>query len=274
MKTVAVTSLLLGLAVLATGPAAADIVKRSEAHRATRLAVENFAGELRTEQGTAPSIEITLEGPEQDVRDVDVRVEGGTLRVIDRRSSTSSTTGSGVVNRTIVGSRTNMAIGGGSVAEQIIGNQRYIARGGRDDTIRATVKLPDGTPVRLRDFVGDAQLHDFHASSQVSVLGGSVALEAARDASLGVSGAGSIRANRASGPLSLSIDGAGDITINSGAVPSLDVSVNGTGDVNARVRADQARLQVMGVGNVFVESVATPPKVDVMGLGNIRIGNR
>lgn len=82
-----------------------------------------------------------------------------------------------------------------------------------------------------------------------------------------------VRLNIATPSLSrLQIDGSGDVTIDKVAVPSLTVSINGSGKVVASGSAEKVTIAIAGAGSVDTLKVAANEvDVNISGSGKVRV---
>jgi hypothetical protein len=94
----------------------------------------------------------------------------------------------------------------------------------------------------------------------------------AGSADINIAGSGDVRMARLDGPLDVSIAGSGDIRVLGGRTGKVDVSIAGSGDVRIAGEAASVDASFMGSGDVWVTKVNGPVSKSVMGSGGVHVG--
>lgn len=158
------------------------------------------------------------------------------------------------------------------------------------EDLRLVVTLAPGTPVKVDNYIGEAQIGDLKAPLRFNTSGGDTRIGEVTEAKISIAGTGDISVFKTTGMLEASIAGSG--SVRSGNVGEANIEIAGGGDVtlgriergleidiagSGEVRAESVNgkvdIDVAGSGDVTIDSgTADPFKVDIAGSGDVRFG--
>ncbi len=224
-------------------------------------------------------IEYTVTGPAERVKAIRAKIHGDTL-VFEGGDTDSSGGGRTIIqngrSRTIV-SGGSVVIGSGSVMSSIFGRNgvtTVITNGGNENDVQITIKVPPGTAVYSNRVLGNVTIGNTNGPLTASVQGqNSVTAGRISSAHLTVQGSGDIEISEVNGPVVAHVQGSGGVKIKDGAITTLTVSVQGSGDLKIGGSAITANLSVQGSGDIRVAHVQQRPVKNVMGSGSIKVGS-
>lgn len=268
-----------------SGSDAEKVTEGPKRFAASALEVRGVAADVKVDTHRGSDIECTITGPADQVKTIRTNVQGVTLVIEDDGSGSSSDdmtiVGSG--GRTVIQTgrgRTVVSGGGvvfgqGSVMSSVFGRGGVTTvvtgGGGGENALKVTVKVPEGTPVKSNQVIGNVVIGDTNGPLTASVQGGNVFAGSVTSAQLAVQGSGDIRVDEVNGTVMAQIQGSGDIEVQRGSMPSLTATIQGSGDINVGGSAATANLTVMGSGDISVAHVQQQPMKSVMGSGDIRV---
>ncbi len=99
-------------------------------------------------------------------------------------------------------------------------------------------------------------------------------IEEAENAEIIMSGNGYIKLENLSSNFNGCITGSGNIDICNGTLENINISISGSGDVNANIKAQKAQLSISGMGTIMVKNVVNDCVEEITGMGNILINKR
>ncbi len=158
------------------------------------------------------------------------------------------------------------------------------------DALTVTVTLKPGSPVSVRNYVGDAVIGDIQAELDFNSTSGEAKIGAVSEADVSISGSGDVEVASVAGRLEASIAGSGDVKVGPsreaeieiagggdvaiGAVGGdLSIDVAGSGGVKAASANGRVDIDIAGSGDVAIEGGrADPLKIDIAGSGDVRFG--
>jgi hypothetical protein len=142
----------------------------------------------------------------------------------------------------------------------------------------ATPYTIEGDYSTLRLAVEGSGKIDMRGSGKKTVLriagSGDVSLGHIGTGNITVAGSGNADIASLRGDATVVVQGSGNVTIDEGDIPSLNVSVRGSGDVKIGANVDEAFLDVMGSGDIKVSTTPKNVSKSVMGSGRIKVGGR
>lgn len=233
--------------------------------KASSLDLRQLTASVTVEPHGGSDIEVTLTGPEDEVKAIRTDVRGSTLIV---EGSSSSGHGGG---QTIISSG-SVVIGGvftGSLVGR--GNSIVIGNAGSDDAVKVAIRVPVGTPIavsgRNKTRIGDVRGPlDAHISASGELRAGVMT-----DVDLEASSSGSIRVSRADGRADLRASSSGDITLDDGEITVLKASASSSGNVDVGGIAQRASLSASSSGDVRVSRVIEEPRKNSSSAGRVRV---
>ncbi|BCW87097.1 hypothetical protein sos41_02230 [Alphaproteobacteria bacterium SO-S41] len=158
------------------------------------------------------------------------------------------------------------------------------------EDLHVVVTLSPGIPIKVDNYMGDAQIGDIKAPIRFNTSGGDTRIGEVTDAKVTIAGSGDINVFKATGTLEASIAGSGSINggnvgeanleiagggdITLGRVErGLDIDIAGSGEVRAEAVNGKLDIDVAGSGDVTIDGgTADPFKVDIAGSGSVRFG--
>ncbi len=156
--------------------------------------------------------------------------------------------------------------------------------------LQIAISMPQGRPVKIDHFIGDAAIGDLNAELRFNTSGGETRIGATTDAYVAIAGSGDITVGSATGRLEASIAGSGSVRggdageasveiAGGGEVElakiarSLEIDIAGSGEVSAESVNGKVDIDVAGSGEVSIEAgTADPFRVDIAGSGDVRFG--
>ncbi len=99
-------------------------------------------------------------------------------------------------------------------------------------------------------------------------------VEYAENAKIFISGNSCLKLKNLSSDLVGCITGSGNIDIDNGSPAFVDISISGSGNVNANITAKKAQLSISGSGSIMVEHVIEEVVEQQTGTGNIVVKKR
>lgn len=253
------------------------ITKGPDVYSGNNLEVCDIVADLDVQVHEGVMVEVTIVGPENEVKGIDVATHGSTV-LITGKGRTGSSQGITIISGngksvTRIGRMTgsSVVLGGGTFIGGIIGN--VVTTGAGESQTKITVKVPKGASVKLSDIIGECSIGDIEGDLLANA--GSSTIQAGRvgNATLNVKGHSDILISHVNGFLTANIMGSGKVCVDSGKVNMLTFQVMGSGDAIFNGEADNAILSVMGSGDIKVAKVINRPSKNIMGSGDIRIGN-
>lgn len=137
------------------------------------------------------------------------------------------------------------------------------------EDLTVTITVAIGTPVKVDNYIGDAEIGDIEASLKMNTSGGEVRAGRVTDANVSIAGSGDIIVGAVSGNLDASIAGSGSVT--TGDTHSADVEIAGGGEVKVGTVSGDFDIDIAGSGEVYATSVHGKVSIDVAGSGDVRI---
>lgn len=255
-----------------------DIVTEGpKRYQASSLELDQLTANVAVETHLGVDMEVTITGPEDEVKAIRAYVHDRTLVI--GGSTESGQGGMTVVSHggsTHIRGGRGIVIRSGNFMSNVFGGGMTVISGGssNESATKVTVKVPLGTPVSVSGGIGNTRLGDINGPLTVNVCAdGDVEAGRMTDVNLHVQGSGDIRIAEVTGSAVAQIQGSGDITIEGGNITTLSASIMGSGDVTVDGVAQRASLSVMGSGDIRVARVLERPSKSVMGSGDIRVRN-
>lgn len=137
------------------------------------------------------------------------------------------------------------------------------------EDLTVTITVATGTPVKVDNYIGDAEIGDIEASLKMNTSGGEVRAGRVTDANVSIAGSGDIIVGAVSGNLDASIAGSGSVT--TGDTHSADVEIAGGGEVKVGTVSGDFDIDIAGSGEVYATAVHGKVSIDVAGSGDVRI---
>lgn len=210
-----------------------------QTHQASAVKLDALAARLTVRvDPAATGITLAIKGEEEAVATVAVSTDDGVLKIEGKGSESES-----------------WSLFGWS--------------GHDPDDLQISLTVGPGTPLTVKDYVGDAEIGDLNAALVVSAANGDIKAGRVTDARLSVAGSGSISVTEASGRLSASIAGSGEITAGSAAAAVAEIA--GGGDISIGVLAGGLDIEIAGSGSVTADAVNGPVEIDIAGSGDVEI---
>ena len=232
-------SLLALLLVTFAVPAAADTRRIGpKLFEAGALRIVDVIGSVEITVGTAPKIEVLLEGEPRLLDDLSLRREGDAL-VIARSK------------------------------DWLDFPERQLYPW-RDVYPSVTLRLPAGTPVTLEGVIGEARIGDIAAPLEMEVSLLDAKVGDVSEATLKLYGRGDIALGKVEGRLSILSTGSSDLTI--GDVGEAEIEKLGSGDIVLGTIARGLRYDSAGSGDTSAAAVNGPVEVLINGSGGLRLG--
>ncbi len=228
-------------AVAVQAPAFAGITKIGpKTYEAGALRVEGLVGTLEVGVAEGGPIEVVLEGPEDKLDDLRVRVAGDTL-LIRREEQEEPLSGWLVLKLFRL----------------------------REEYPTVTVRVPVGTPLEIDGMIGRVTAADLDAP--LTIDGGSLdaAIGDVTEAGINLSGAGGISLGQVARRLAAEISGSGDLAAETAG--SAEIHVSGSGDVELGPVAGGLSYALSGSGDAEVAAVDGPVTVAITGSGNVHV---
>ncbi len=135
--------------------------------------------------------------------------------------------------------------------------------------LTVTIKVAPGTPVRVDNYIGDADIGDINASLKMNTSGGQVRAGNLTKADVAIAGSGDIMLGQVAGDLDASIAGSG--SVKAGDCHSADVEIAGGGEVKVGTVNGDFDIDIAGSGEVYAVSVNGKVNIDVAGSGDVKI---
>ncbi|CAK0766229.1 putative DUF2807 domain-containing protein [Gammaproteobacteria bacterium] len=260
--------ILLGVTTpVLSGMSNSNFHTKEQNFHAQGLEVDSFTGRLRIEVAARSDLAVRLSGAVEDIDGIALSVRNGTLHIDDQRGASGSSTTSVVT----MGNVTTVVSGGGTASVSIGG--REIGSGVNHPTMEISVSIPTGVPINLRAMNGDCHIGNTHGPVDLTLSSGNCVLGEITKGELLVQGSGNIEVRQVHGDLRVGINGSGDVRVRNGQVNRLEATLDGSGQIDLGVQAQEAVLSLMGAGNIRVTEVRVRPRVTVMGAGEVDVGN-
>ncbi len=236
------------------------------------LDIRNVNADVNVEIHPENSIEVTIVGPENSVKKIRVTEQCGCLLI----ESDEDKKGGG---NTIItgGGRGNVVIGGTVRGMTIVSGSSIViggSGGNAESDVKITVRVPKGNPVSVASIEGNTVIGDIEADLTVNVTtSGNVQAGRVKTVNLNIQGHGDVDVAEVQGNFSAQVMGHGSVKVKAGNMPSVMANVMGHGSVKIKGKAQNASLTVMGHGSINVQHVENKPMTSVMGHGDINVGN-
>ena len=261
--------IILSVATFAWGGSNDSNIRTSEqTFRAKRLEVSGFSGRFRVEVETRVDLAVQIRSVAEDIDGISLNVRNGVLHIEKLPSSGGGSTSSSV---TVLGNVTTVVSGGGTASVNIGGQDFGTME--NHPPIEITIRLPTGTPLSLHDLNGDCRIGDTYGSVELTLSRGNCTLGEITRGELLIQGSGDIVVRQVSGDLRVGVNGSGNVRVHSGRVGRLEAKINGSGQINLNVQAQQAELSLVGAGNIHVTEVREQPRVTMAGAGGVKVDN-
>ncbi|MFT3810332.1 MAG: DUF2807 domain-containing protein [Micropepsaceae bacterium] len=137
------------------------------------------------------------------------------------------------------------------------------------EDLTVTIKVSTGTPIRVDNYIGDADIGDLNASLKMNTSGGEVRAGNVSAADVAIAGSGDIRLGHVAGDLDASIAGSG--SVRAGDCHSADVEIAGGGEVKVGTVNGDFDIDIAGSGEVYAIAVNGKVNIDVAGSGDVKI---
>lgn len=137
------------------------------------------------------------------------------------------------------------------------------------DDLTVTITVGANTPVKVDNYIGDAEIGDIDASLKMNSSGGQVRAGKVTDADVSIAGSGDIVLGEVGGDLDASIAGSG--SVKTGNTHSADVEIAGGGEITVGAVNGDFDIDVAGSGEVYAVSVNGKVNIDVAGSGDVKI---
>lgn len=137
------------------------------------------------------------------------------------------------------------------------------------DDLKVTISLPQGTPINVENFIGDASIGDVKSDVKFSATSGSTTIGEVTSAEFSIAGSGDIAYSRVSGKIEASIAGSG--SIKGGDVGEASIEIAGGGEIKLGNVNGGLEIDVAGSGEVYAQSVNGKVDIDVAGSGDVKI---
>lgn len=162
---------------------------------------------------------------------------------------------------------------GGGTASVTIGGQTYKS-GGDEPPAKAEIRLPRNADLAVLGMTGQCRIGALSGKLTLQMRAGTCALAGfAKGADLTIDGSGSLNARAAAGDVLIAINGNGEVRLGRARLDALNVRISGTGDVGVDGTARRADLSLNGAGTIRVREVTERPRVAMAGAGSIEVGN-
>lgn len=137
------------------------------------------------------------------------------------------------------------------------------------DDLSVTITVAPGTPVKVDNYIGEAEIGDIEAVLKMNTAGGDVRAGKVTDATVAIAGSGDISIGTVAGDFDASIAGSG--SIRAGDTHSADIEIAGGGDVRVGTVKGDFDIDIAGSGEVYAVAVHGKVNIDVAGSGDVRI---
>jgi len=137
------------------------------------------------------------------------------------------------------------------------------------DDLSVTITVGANTPVKVNNYIGDAEIGDINATLKMNTSGGEVRAGSVTDADVSIAGSGDIILGNVVGDLDASIAGSG--SVKTGDTHSADVEIAGGGEIKVGTVNGDFDIDVAGSGEVYAVSVNGKVNIDVAGSGDVKI---
>lgn len=162
---------------------------------------------------------------------------------------------------------------GGGTASVTIGGQTYKS-GGDEPAVKAEIRLPRNADLAVSGMTGQCRIGALSGKLTLQMRAGTCILAGlAKGADLTIDGSGSLNAEAAAGDVLIAINGNGEVRLGRARLDALNVRISGTGDVGVDGTARRADLSLNGAGTIRVREVTERPRVAMAGAGSIEVGN-
>lgn len=137
------------------------------------------------------------------------------------------------------------------------------------EDLSVTITVATGTPVKVDNYIGDAEIGDIEAALKLNTSGGEVRAGRVTSAHVAIAGSGDIVVGAVAGDLDASIAGSG--SVRSGDAHSADVEIAGGGEVSVGTVNGDLDIDIAGSGEVYAIAVNGKVNIDVAGSGDVKI---
>lgn len=137
------------------------------------------------------------------------------------------------------------------------------------DDLEVNITLPQGTPIDVRNYIGDATIGDTKADLRFNATSGDTKIGEVATADLSIAGSGDIAFSRVNGRFEASIAGSG--SVKGGDVGDATLEIAGGGEIYVGNVNGGLEIDVAGSGDVVAASVNGRVDIDVAGSGDVRI---
>jgi hypothetical protein len=135
--------------------------------------------------------------------------------------------------------------------------------------LNVTITVGANTPVKVDNYIGDAEIGDINASLKMNSNGGEIRAGKVTDANVSIAGSGDITLAEVAGNLDASIAGSG--SVKTGDTHSADVEIAGGGEISVGTVNGDFAIDVAGSGEVYAVAVHGKVNIDVAGSGDVKI---
>jgi carbon monoxide dehydrogenase subunit G len=247
------------------GGSAKPITKGPERFPASSLDLRQVTASVSVEPHQDSDIEVTITGPEDEVKAIRTNVRGKTL-VIEGSSR------SGISGGNMVISGGSVVIGGVSTGSIISGgNSIVIGNAGNEDATKVAVKVPVGTPISVSGR-GKTRIGDVRGPLEAQIsASGHLKAGSMTDVDLEASSSGTIHVALVRGRAELRASSSGEVTVDDSDISVLKASASSSGEVEVDGTVQRASLSASSSGDVRVARVIEEPRQSSSSSGRVRV---
>ncbi len=196
------------------------------------LGVQNLTAEVRIEPWEGPGTEVTITGPASDVETILFEVGRVLMNPEDM----------------------------------------VLALRGHGDGCTATIRVPRGTSINLKQVKGTTSIGDVGGEFRLTnTVGGTTRCGRVSDARIRLMGLGKVTIAEVNEPVGVHVTGLGRVMVEAGHVTDLLAKIEGDGTFELYGKADTANLTVIGSGTIRVMETASPAVTKLLGDGTITV---
>ncbi|MDF1496989.1 MAG: DUF2807 domain-containing protein [Patescibacteria group bacterium] len=237
--------------------------------------IQNVSAVLEVRPTHEDRVTVTVTGAGSAYQDIEVAQDGATLYIKDKGGTgvhieQMVVSGRGAVGIHL-GDSFNVSISESSVSSVQIGGSTSASK---KRFLRITIHVPIGTRLAIHEVDGNITIGDTYGEVRLSTAGTNhTTIGRIGDLELVKSGVGDVFVESVQGNCTIKNKGVGSVTVRDGEVAMLHAKVSGTGPIQYKGTATNAKLIIKGVGGIEVTHVTNEPEIKLKGVGRIVVSN-
>ena len=221
-----------------------------------------YFGRKLTIIGVKANVEVSPTSDDQ----ISITINGNSQRQVDsvsvkKSSDTIFVTSTDAQDKSFISVVTNV----------IIGNRPKKSL----SSVNIIIRVPANTALTVKDVFGDVTVGDINSDvSFVTSKPSTIRAGKVKNATVNITGIGSIDINYVKGNLFVTSSGIGNATIKSGDVETLILKSTGIGNISFLGKAKSGIINCTSIGDIYVSEVTGKCSMNSSGIGTVKIGSQ